>query len=176
MGEKMKLLRLFIVIVAVFPWAISPSYGVREKKLPNRTITVMQPGVGIGNISIGDDLSLVIEKMGYKPSGGKTVKTGSLTEYWIDYSDLGITFIFTEDKRLVRVAASNPGIVVGDTDIRVNTSARELLRAYGAGRSEDLKEGYERITYDEQGVSFTINATTQRIETIVIQKPMRPQR
>jgi len=171
----MKLLRLFIVIVVVFPWAISPSYGVREQRLPNRTITVMQPGVGIGNISIGDDLSLIIEKMGYKPASGKTVKSGSLTEYWIDYSDLGITFIFAEDKRLVRVAVSNPGIVVADRDIRVNTSIRELLRAYGAGQSEKLKGGYERITYDDQGVSFTINTTTQRIETIVIQKRLRRQ-
>lgn len=171
----MKLLRLFIMIVAVFPWAISPCYGVTEQRLPNRTITVMQPGIGIGNISIGDDLSLVIEKMGYKPSGGKTVKTGSLTEYWIDYSDLAITFIFDKHKLLVRVAVSNHGIAIGDRDIRVNSSVRELLRAYGTGRPEHLKEGYERITYDDRGVSFTINVSTQRIETIVIQEPLRPQ-
>ncbi len=138
--------------------------------LENKSIAVMETSKGIGNIAIGDTLQDVVKKMRKKPSDGKTVKFGGKVEYWLDYQEHGITFIFAEDKTLSRIAVSNPGIVMKKGDVKVNSTVNDLLKHYGAGESRNLNDTYEQRSYKDKGVGFTINKNTEKIETITIQR------
>ena len=140
----------------------------------NKSIAVMDPGIGIGNIKIGDQLQDVIARMGRKPSDGKTVSlANNRTEYWLDFKDLGITFIFDEKRELQRIAVSNPGIIIRSNGIRVDNSVNDIERVYGDSEVKKINEQYIQRIYRDKGVGFTINVDTGKIEAITIEKNRR---
>lgn len=129
---------------------------------------VIEPGSGIGDIRIGDDMTTVLKKFkGSKPEGN-TVKSGLLVEYWLSYAKQGVTFIFDQNKKLRRIAVSNPVYYVEQKEIRPKASASELDRLFGKGKNEPLTEKYEQKKYEDQGLTFTIDKNSNRIETITI--------
>jgi|MudIll2142460700_1097286.scaffolds.fasta_scaffold20692_2 hypothetical protein len=135
-----------------------------------RSISVMRPGDGLGDIVLGDSIPGVIKKMNdRKPDEGQTVKFGATAEYWLSYTDLGITFIFDEKKELIRIAVKNPGIIVQQSGLRVNGTVMDLDREYGKGEQTRLDDLYDQKVYRDRGIAFTINRKTERIETITIQ-------
>ena len=155
------------MIIIISSCVIVPCYGMMQ----GGGISVIEPGIGLGNIKLDDSLSDVLSRMDRKkPSSGKTVRSGNRVEYWLSYEDMGITFIFNENERLERIAVSNPGIVLQNSDIRANSSLRDMERVYGLGNSRKLNEKYELRMYSSLGISFTINRLTERIETITIEK------
>ena len=164
----MRLSRI-IMVAAILPFlAITWCYG--GEPLENKSIAVIKPGVGLGNIKIGDPLADVIKKIGRKPSEGKKVQTGSQTEYWLSYTDLGVTFIFNEKQVLSRIAVTNPGITVQQKGIRVNSPTEDINKIYGLGDSKRLTDKYEQRVYDKEGLNFTINKDLNKIETITIEQ------
>jgi hypothetical protein len=140
----------------------------------NRSISVMKPGEGLGAIAIGDSIPKVIKKMDdRKPGGGQTVRVGKAVEYWLSYADLGVTFIFDERKELSRIAVKNPGIIVQQSGLRVNSTLGDLERQYGKGEQTKLDDIYDQKVYPDRGIAFTINKKTDKIETITIQSRSR---
>lgn len=141
-----------------------------QEALTNTTIAVMKPGKGIGDIALGEPVAGVIKKMdGRKPKDGKTVRVGAKTEYWLRYPDMGITLIFDKQKRLSRVAVTNPGIIVLQNGLRVHSHVSEVEKVYGeSGNQNALDDEYEQRTYDDKGISFTVNRRTGKIEAITI--------
>jgi hypothetical protein len=164
----MKLFSIFLVFVAAFCCSVLPGNGAEI--LENKSISTIEPGTGIGNIRIGDDLADVVKKMVKKPSDGKTVRSGVLTEYWVGYTDMGITYIFNEKRILTRIATTNPGIVVQQKGIRVGSSTKDIERAYGPGRVRKIDDKYEQWIYENRGINFTINRNTEKIEAIMIER------
>jgi hypothetical protein len=160
------------IIVAAVIIVIFAAICQSEERPVNKSIAVMEPGVGIGNIKLGDNLSDVIRKMGKKPSDGKTIRSGRLTEYWLNYTDVGITFIFDSDRKLKRIAVSNPGIVTEQKGIRASSSVRDLERLYGRGETKNINDRYEQRTYKDKGISFTVSKDSGKIEAITIE-PIR---
>ncbi len=132
----------------------------------------IRPGVGIGNIMVGDDVQAVIGKMKKKPSDGKTVKVGVTKEYWLHYKDEGVTYIFNEDRKLSRIATSSPNNQVkeGKAGISVNNTSKDLDNIYGPGLNNKINEKYEQRVYKDKGMSFIINRKSQKIESITIEK------
>lgn len=158
-----------ITVAAMLPFlAITWCHGAES--LENKSIAVIKPGVGLGNIKIGDPLADVIKKIGRKPSEGKTVKTGTQTEYWLSYTDLGVTFIFNEKQVLSRVVVTNPGITVQQKGIRVNSSTEDIDKIYGKGTFKSLSDKYEQRVYQKEGLTLTINKDLNKIETITIEQ------
>jgi hypothetical protein len=139
-----------------------------ETPLSNRSISVMQPGRGIGNINLGDTLETVVRKMGAKPANVKSVRTAGIVEYWMDYAELGITFILNSDMTLNRIAVSNPGINIPRTAVHVNSDIDTLVSVFGAGTSVQVNDVYDQHGYN--GVRFMVNRKTRRIETIIIEQ------
>lgn len=129
----------------------------------SQSISVMKPGVGLGNVTLGDSIPEVIIKMnGKKPDDGKTVRIDSTAEYWLTYLDLGITFIFDGRKKLSRIAVKNPAIVVQQNGLRVNSTGIDMERAYGKGELTKLDEVYDQIAYRERGITFTLDKKRAR--------------
>lgn len=136
------------------------------------SIAVAKGGVGLGTIKLGDSIETTVKKMNKKPTEGKTVITGKTEEYWLSYKEQGITFVFSSNQSLNRIIVTNPGIVLKDTDIRVN-SLSTGLKDY-KGMVEDVKESgqikgrYMQKFLPSHGASFMINKDTEKIETITI--------
>lgn len=140
----------------------------------SRSISVMKPGEGLGDIVIGDSIPEVIKKMSdRKPDKGQTVRSGTAAEYWLSYVDLGITFIFEERQKLSRIAVKNPGIIVQQSGLRVNSTLADVEREYGKRERTKLDDSYDQIVYQERGIAFTINKKMEKIETITIQSRSR---
>lgn len=129
---------------------------------------VIEPGLGIGDIRIGDDMKTVLRKIGGSKPEGKTVKSGSMVEYWLSYAEQGITFIFDRNKILSRIAVSNPVFYVQQKGIRPKGQAAELDRLFGKGTKRNLNDNYELKEYRNQGLTFTIDKDSNRIDTITI--------
>jgi hypothetical protein len=129
---------------------------------------VIEPGIGVGNMRMGDDMATVLRKMGRSKPEGKTVKSGSMVEYWLSYAEKGITFIFNQNKILTRIAVSNPVFYVQQKGIRPKGSAAELDRLFGKGKTRKLNDEYEQKEYRDQGLTFTIDRNSNRIDTITI--------
>jgi hypothetical protein len=159
-----------IITVAAILLFLAITWCHGAEPLQNKSIAVIKPGVGLGNIKIGDPLTDVIKKMGRKPSDGKTVQTGSQTEYWLNYTDMGVTFIFNEKQVLSRIVVTNPGITVQQKGIRVNSSTEDIDKIYGKGTFKSLSDKYEQRVYEKEGLNFTINKDLNKIETITIQQ------
>lgn len=163
-GGKVKTIRMFLAAAMILTALVS--YG-----MVNKTIAVIHPGIGLGTIRLGDKLPDVIKKMDRKkPTDGKTVKSGNLKEYWLSYTDMGITFIFDEGELLVRIAISNPGIIVENSNIRVNSTVMELERTFGRGEIKNIDDRYEQRVFKNRGIGFTINKYSGKIEAIAIEE------
>lgn len=161
-----------LITLSLLVCSASPCPG--QETPANRSISVMKPGEGLGAIVIGDSIPEVIKKMsGRKPDEGQAVKSGTVTEYWLSYVDLGITFIFDERKELSRIAVKNSGIIVQQSGLRVNSTLVDLEREYGKGEQSKLDDIYDQKVYRERGIAFTINRKTDKIETITIQSKSR---
>jgi hypothetical protein len=165
----MKPIKVVFYIGITFFYLMIPCHGEEPMK---ESIAVMKPGVGIGDIRLGDNIPDVIKKMNKEPTEVKTVKNKDKksVEYWISYKEMGITFVFDELKKLNRIAVSNPGIVIGQKEIRVNSSLGELQKSYGVEylRDIDIGERFKQRIYP--GVSFIINKETEKIVVIIIEK------
>lgn len=135
---------------------------------------VIRPGSGIGDIMIGDDLRTVLRKLeGKKPTEGKTVTTGNLVEYWLSYSELGVTFIFDQSRKLSRIAVTNPAFYVEQNGVRPKSSAANIDKSFGSSKVNKLNDGYEQRIYREKGLSVTIDRNTNKIDTITIIAPFK---
>lgn len=163
---KSKLLKTLLVMSMLLSCMYTPCFGASQL----RKIAVIEPGIGIGDITLGNNLQDVIKKMAIKPSDGKTVRSGNLKEYWLGYTGMGITFIFDEEQKLTRIAVSNPGIIVRQKGVRVNSSIKELMGSYGPAEISKISDKYEQWSYKDRGIVFTINIGTWKIETITIEK------
>lgn len=165
----MKPIKGVLYIMITFFCLTIPCHGERPAK---ESMAVVKPGVGIGDIRLGDNLPDAIKKMNKEPTEVKRVKNKDRQslEYWVSYKEMGMTFIFDERKKLIRVAISNPGIVVDQKEIKVTSSLAELQKSYGAGYSREIDIGgrFKQRVYP--GVSFIINKETGKIAVIIIEK------
>jgi hypothetical protein len=146
-----------------------PCHGEKPMK---ESIAVMKPGVGIGDIRLGDNIPDVTKKMNKEPTEVKRVenKDRKSLEYWVSYKEMGIAFIFDERKKLNRIAISNPGIIIDQKEIKVTSSLADLQKSYGVGYliDKDIGEKFKQRVYP--GVSFIINKETEKIIVIIIEK------
>ncbi len=79
----------------------------------------------------------------------------------------GVKLIYDGQKRITQIIVTNPGLFT-DRYIHVQSYQDEVLYAYGRDyRTVALKEGYY-IGYPEMGIGFDIDATNQRVRSIVI--------
>jgi len=164
----MRTLMLLLIFISSFFCLSDQSFGAEALK--NKSIAVVKPGSGIGNIGLDDSLEDVIKKMGLKPTDGNTITSGIQTEYWVHYKEMGITFIFSDEQKLVRIAVTNPGIIVQNGGIRVNSSVKEIVQLYGFIEPTPLDNDFEQWSYKALGISFTVNKNTRKIETIIVEK------
>jgi hypothetical protein len=159
---------VFYIMIALFCLTI-PCHGERPAK---ESMAVVKPGVGIGDIRLGDNLSDVIKKMKKDPTEVKRVENRDKKsiKYWVSYKEMGISFVFDERKKLIRIAISNPGIVVDQKEIKVTSSLAELQKSYGVGYLRDIDVGKKFKQRVYPGVSFIINKETEKITVIIIEK------
>jgi hypothetical protein len=57
---------------------------------------------------------------------------------------------------------------IPNSNIRINSSSKELNSAYGDGRSAVINDNYEQRIYDKKGMNFMINKGSGKVETITI--------
>jgi hypothetical protein len=165
----MKPIKVVIYTIITFFYLMIPCYGEKPMK---ESMAVMKPGVGIGDIRLGDNIPDVTKKMNKEPTEVKRVenKDRKSLEYWVSYKEMGIAFIFDERKKLNRIAISNPGIVIDQKEIKVTSSLADLQKSYGVGYliDKDIGEKFKQRVYP--GVSFIINKETEKIVVIIIEK------
>ena len=165
----MKPIKVVIYTMITFFYLMIPCHGEKPMK---ESIAVMKPGVGIGDIRLGDNIPDVTKKMNKEPTEVKRVenKDRKSLEYWVSYKEMGIAFIFDERKKLNRIAISNPGIIIDQKEIKVTSSLADLQKSYGVGYliDKDIGEKFKQRVYP--GVSFIINKETEKIIVIIIEK------
>jgi hypothetical protein len=160
-------LRKLIGLLSILFILINPVLALCVEN-ENMSIATLRPGKGIGNINIGDKLEDVVKKMGKKPSEGKTVTAGNNVQYWLIYKPQGLTFVFDRNSALVSIIVTNPVMRIPNSNIRINSSSKELNSAYGDGRSAVINDNYEQRIYDKKGMNFMINKGSGKVETITI--------
>lgn len=149
-------------------------------KMPDPSLAVIKPGKGIGEIELGDSIATTVDKMKIAPNLARKVQYEDGLEYWLNYEDLGLAFIFSSDKGLSKIAINNPTMVLDNYKIRVKSPLTDLYQSFEQGlvikHDQGLvikhDQGYKLINYPYEGVSFTVDPKEGKIFTITVFKKL----
>jgi hypothetical protein len=145
-------------------------------KLPEPSLAVIKPGKGIGEIALGDSIATAVDKMKLVPNLARKISYEGVIEYWLNYEDLGLAFIFNSDKSLSKIAINNPTMVLDNNRIRVKSPLTDLYESFEHGEVTKYEQGYKLINYPYEGISFTVDPKEGKIFTITVFKktPLAP--
>ncbi len=133
--------------------------------------TLIQPGIGVGVLKLGDGIEAVYVKIGKKKADrALKVGRGSGAEVWLSYNDMGITLVFNAARQVERIIVTSKGLPVERTAIRVGSSAADVEKNYGPGEKRKIEGNGELWKYPHQGISFTIDTVEKRVDVITVMR------
>ncbi len=145
---------------------------VLGRQLPAASLeTVIQPGVGVGVLKLGDTVDDVYAKLGQRKADRvQRVAYKGRTEIWLTYDDMGMALVYDDArKRLERIVVTSKGLLVERTGIRVGSSGGDVEKYYGGEQRTRQLEGQNELwVYPGLGVSFTVNGAEQRVDSITV--------
>ncbi len=171
MNRKIKI--LFFLTFSLAALARIVSYG-QERGLP-----MIYPGVGIGEIKLGEDAKTIDENWNEKADD--TAKIEDTNEYLLLYRERGILFVCNEEVKLKRIICKSSALPVKGSGLRVGSTRKEMERSLSKMShkyfdldiyTEDEEQGkkkYNLAVYYDSGIAFTLK--DEKITAITVFTP-----
>ena len=142
------------------------SYG-QERGLP-----MIFPGVGIGEIKLGEEAGTININWAEKADDISKIKIEDEYEYLLLYRDRGLLFVCDEDVILKRIICKSSALLVKGSGLRVGSTRKEMERSllkipveyldlaiYAEDKEQFQKKrplSYRLAVYYDIGIAFTL--------------------
>jgi hypothetical protein len=164
MNKKMKSVVFLAVSLAVL-FRIA-SFG-QERGLP-----MIFPGVGIGEIKLGEEADTINSNWNEKADDISRIKIKDENEYLLLYRDRGLLFVCNKDVKLKRMICISSALLVKGSGLRVGSTRKEMERSLSRfqpkyneltiynGEREQIQKiksaTYMIAVYSDLGIAFTL--------------------
>jgi len=164
MNKKINIVVLLAFFLVILPQIAS--YG-QEKGLP-----MIFPGVGIGEIKLGDEAKGINEKWKEKADDASRITIKDTIEYLLLYRDRGLLFVCNEDVKLKRIICISSALLVKGSNLQVGSTRKEMERSLSRfqpkynkltiyqGEREQIQKiksaTYMMAVYSDIGIAFTL--------------------
>ena len=148
-----------------------------QKDISAQEDNFIRPGIGVGKLRLGasnSDLNKIINR---KFNDIKKVGPEKDFEMWLSYKNMGLTLIYSKDKKLKRIVVTNRALLVENTRISVGSSITILRQYRNIFSDEDReiedvnkKKNVESWDYENLGIKFWINWNDQKIFAIEVKE------
>jgi hypothetical protein len=137
--------------------------------------TLIRPGIGVGEIRLGDSLADVYAKLGQKKAdSARKVGKGEMEEIWLSYRAMGLTFAYDRKKTLKKIIVTSKAIPLERVGLRVGSRAAYIERYYETSQRRVRKiagrDNMEFWEYAGQGITFTVDTAEDRIDVITVMR------
>lgn len=156
MNRKIKI--LVFLTFSLGALARIASYG-QERKLP-----MIYPGVGIGEIKLGEKAKTINENWSEKADDVSKIK--DTNEYLLLYRDRGILFVCNERVKLKRIICKSSALLVKGSGLRVGSTRKEMERSplkmpdnyldLAIYAEKKRSVSYSLAVYYDSGIAFTL--------------------
>ena len=138
----------------------------------------IQPGIGVGNLKLGEDIKKINNKINIKYDEIKKVGQEVNSEMWLSYKKIGLTLVYDyERKTLKKIIVTNKALLVENSKISVGSSITDLRQYKNSHEDKALvydkdpiRKNIEGWDFVYLGIKFWINWNDQRIFAIEVKR------
>lgn len=148
-----------------------------QKEIFAQEDNFIRPGIGVGKFKLGVSNEVINEIIKRKFDDIQKVSSEEDFEMWLSYKKMGLTLIYSKDKKLKRIRVINKALLVENTRISVGSYVTDLRRYKKIFKDIDTKikntvrkKNTNPLDFEKLGIKFWISWNDQKIFAIEVKE------